>query len=215
MFRLSQDDKARIPNGITTVNKQAPLLMRWEADYRCRLPDHDFVVAPSHKLISSVYAGLRFESEEDLSYSGPTFIAIRSAKHDSSTAQTHCTDFEELIELEEFSSLAKHQDGRVKPIVIITVDGSPDENPRFPNVIAANAYLFKKYDLDVLFVATNAPGRSAFNEVERRMAPLSEDLAGHIFAHDHYGNYLYDSEVQHELKSFLLPTIKMLCCAWF
>jgi hypothetical protein len=39
-------------------------------------------------------------------------------------------------------------------------------------------------------VATNAPGRSAFNRVERRMAPLSRELAGLILSHDHYGSHL-------------------------
>ncbi|KAE8743450.1 hypothetical protein FOCC_FOCC010940 [Frankliniella occidentalis] len=55
-FVLSQDDKARVPIGITAANKQAPVLMHMT--YCVRLPDHDFVVAPSHKLIPSVYAGI-------------------------------------------------------------------------------------------------------------------------------------------------------------
>ena len=97
--------------------------MRYENDYRVKLPDHDFVIAPSHKLIPSVYAGLSFCSDNELGYSGPTYIAIRSAKHDSSTAQTHCGDFLRLVVLPEFAPLAKLDDGRIKPIVIITVDG--------------------------------------------------------------------------------------------
>ena len=40
------------------------------------------------------------------------------------------------------------------------------------------------------FVATNAPGRSAYNRVERRMAPLSHDLAGVILPHDKFGSHL-------------------------
>lgn len=54
--RLSQDDKARVPLGITAANRQGPLLMH--LDYRVRLPDHDFTVAKGHKLIPSVYAGI-------------------------------------------------------------------------------------------------------------------------------------------------------------
>lgn len=46
---------------------------------------------------------------------------------------------------------------------------------------------FLKYDLYVLFVACNAPGRSAYNRVERRMAPLSKAPSGIILPHDHYG----------------------------
>lgn len=56
VFFLSQDDKARVPIGITAANKQAPLLMHVE--YRVSLPDHDWVVASRHKLIPSVNAGI-------------------------------------------------------------------------------------------------------------------------------------------------------------
>ena len=33
---------------------------------------------------------------------------------------------------------------------------------------------FVEFDLDALFVVTNAPGRSAYNRVGRRMAPLGQ-----------------------------------------
>lgn len=46
------------------------------------------------------------------------------------------------------------------------------------------------YNLDALFIATNAPGRSAFNPVERRMAPLSRQFSGVILPHDHFGFHL-------------------------
>lgn len=54
VFFLSQDDKARVPIGLTAARKQAPLMMHLE--YRIQLPDHDWVVAEHHKLIPSVYA---------------------------------------------------------------------------------------------------------------------------------------------------------------
>ena len=47
---------------------------------------------------------------------------------------------------------------------------------------------FLRYDFDALFIATNVPGRSAFNRVERKMAPLSKELTELILPHDHYGN---------------------------
>ena len=37
----SQDDKAKIPIGLTAANKQAPMLMHME--YQLTLPDHDFL----------------------------------------------------------------------------------------------------------------------------------------------------------------------------
>ena len=39
-------------------------------------------------------------------------------------------------------------------------------------------------------VATHAPGQSAYNAVERRMAPLSNELAGIILPYDMYGSHL-------------------------
>ena len=86
-----------MPIGMTACNKQSPLLMH--LDYQVRLPDHDWVVAERHKLIPSVYAAVEIESQQfgnrtAVGYSGPTYIAIRSGKHDSSTAASHALDFE-------------------------------------------------------------------------------------------------------------------------
>lgn len=56
-------------------------------EYKITLPDHDWVVAERHKLIPSVYAGIVIGeakldgSPSNVSYSGPTFVAIRSGKH--------------------------------------------------------------------------------------------------------------------------------------
>lgn len=77
---ISQDDKARVPIGVTAANKQTPLLMHVE--YRVKLADHDWVKASRHKLIPSVYAGIKIKdnglgSKAAVGYSGPTFITIR------------------------------------------------------------------------------------------------------------------------------------------
>ena len=48
-------------------------------------------------------------------------------------------------------------------------------------------------NLDALFLISNAPGRSAFNRVGRRMAPLSRELAGVILPHDTFGSHLDSS----------------------
>jgi hypothetical protein len=47
--------------------------------------------------------------------------------------------------------------------------------------------------MDLLVVATHAPGQSAYNPVERRMAPLSRDLSGLILPFDFYGSHLNSS----------------------
>ncbi|CAF3323023.1 unnamed protein product [Rotaria socialis] len=193
VFFLSQDDKCKVPIGLPAAKIQAPMLMH--LDYRVRLPDHDWTVAPRHQLTPSVYAACMMSDNNDVGYSGPTYIAIRSAKHDRSDANSHTCDFDRLVGLKEFEKSARDYTGQVKPIVIITVDGGPDENPRFPKTLVAAIRKFRKYNLDALFVLTHAPGQSAYNVVERRMAPLSHDLAGLILPHDHFGTHLNDSGV--------------------
>jgi len=191
---ISQDDKCRVPIGVTAANKQSPLLMHVE--YRISLPDHDRVVADQHKHIPSVYAGIRIMpdglgNKKAVSYSGSTYIAIRSGKHSSSTAMSHGLDFERLLHLKEFEDLTRSGiDRLVKPVFVFTVDGGPDENPRYQKVIRVAIHHFVQHDLDALFIAANAPGHSAFNRVERKMALLSRELSGLILPHDHYGSHL-------------------------
>ena len=72
----------------------------------------------------------------------------------------------------------------------MTCDGGPDENHRYQKNISTSIDYFCTFDLDALFVATNASGRSAFNRVERWMAPLSHDLAGVILPHANFGTHL-------------------------
>ena len=132
VFYLSQNDKCRVPIGLPAATKQAPFLMKMEQ--RVQLPDHDFVVASRHKLIPSVYAACKIETSK-VSYSGPTYIAIRSGKHDKSDASTHSSDFDALERLEEFQNIMKTKSGEVKPVVIISVDGGPDENPQYVTLV--------------------------------------------------------------------------------
>ena len=154
VFYLSQDDKCKVPLGLPAAKIQAPMLMH--LDYRIRLPDHDWTVAPRHQLTPSVYAACLLSEDGDLGYSGPTYIAIRSAKHDLSSAGSHAADFDRLVNLKEFEKIARDEKGKIKPIVIITVDGGPDENPRFPKTLAASIKKFKTYNLDALFLLTHA-----------------------------------------------------------
>ncbi|XP_055611608.1 uncharacterized protein LOC129758171 [Uranotaenia lowii] len=124
---VSQDDKARIAIGITAANKQSPLLMHME--YRVKLPDHDWVVANRHKLIPSVYAGIVIKpngmgQRNAVGYSGPTYVAIRSGKHSSSTAYSHGLDYEKLLELQEFADVMLYQ-GNVKPVHVVLLTEDP------------------------------------------------------------------------------------------
>jgi len=91
----SQDDKAKVPIGLTAANKQSPMVMHME--YQVTLPDHDFVVAAKQKLIPSVIGNMKLVKSKDLmtdavTYSGATYICIRSAKHSGSSAFAHLQD---------------------------------------------------------------------------------------------------------------------------
>ncbi|XP_032779890.2 uncharacterized protein LOC116918320 [Daphnia magna] len=210
VFYVSQDDKCRVPIGTTAANKQSPFLMHME--YRVMLPDHDWVVAAAPKLIPSVYGAVEIQKDglgkpESVGFSGPTYIGIRSGKHSSSTALSHAVDFESLINLPEFESFAKvGVDKLLKPVLVFSVDGGPDENPRYQKVIDVSIHHFLRHNLDAIFIACNAPGRSAFNRVERRMAPLSRDLSGLILPHEHFGSHLNNSgltvDVELEKQNF-------------
>ena len=100
--------------------------MLMHMEYKVRLPDHDWVVADKHKLIPSFYAGIVIREQsmgqtDVLSYSGPTYIAIRSGKHSSSSAIAHAINFRTLIKLDAFSNLitvgersdAEKNDGKI------------------------------------------------------------------------------------------------------
>jgi hypothetical protein len=73
---LSNDDKARVNIGITAANKQASMLMKVE--YKVRMLDHDFILAPKHKLIPSVYSVCNIDpTDGKTTYSGSTiFLSI-------------------------------------------------------------------------------------------------------------------------------------------
>ena len=79
----SQDDKAKVPIGITAASKQAPLPMHIE--HKVILPDLDYVVASQHKLIPPVNGDMQVRkndfSGDAVTYSGPKYCAIRNAKH--------------------------------------------------------------------------------------------------------------------------------------
>jgi hypothetical protein len=69
-------------------------------------------------------------------------------------------------------------DRLVKPILIFTVDGGPDENPHYRKVIDSAIHNFLKHDLDAIFITNNAPKHSSFNCGEGRMEPLSKEWSG-------------------------------------
>ena len=129
-------------------------------------------------------------TNDAVSYSGPTYIAIRSAKHSGSSAFHHLRDMSRAYSLPEFTESFQNQHSREKKVMIVTVDEGPDENPRYSNIINCAIEYFCEHSPDAYFAATNAHGTSAFNRVERRMSNLSKQSSGVILPHDHFGTHL-------------------------
>ena len=116
---LSIDDKAKVPISVTAAKYQSPLILHMT--YEIRLPVHDFAKAPEHKLTHSVYASCEIEAtsnkvDEQFTYSGPTYFAIRSMTHDSNTVYTHGYDFNHVMDIPEIESILITSDGSVKPV---------------------------------------------------------------------------------------------------
>ena len=90
----------------------------------------------------------------------PTYITIRSEKHDSSTAYLQGKDFNHVKGMKEFQELVK-VDNVTKPIAIISCDSGPDENPQFPKTLDILIQQFKEFNSDVMFVFTLVLGMLA------------------------------------------------------
>ena len=72
----------------------------------------------------------------------------------------------------------------MKPVIIKSVDGGSDENPRFENNKKMACKTFKEMNLDCLIEINQAPGLSAFNRAERKMYHLSKELTGLVLPQD-------------------------------
>ena len=158
------------------------------------MPDHDYVIAPQHKLIPSVIGENNYEkiifSGDAVTYSGPTYCAIQSEKHSGSSADPHLQDMKRIRSLDIFNDSFNNNTSESKPVMIVTVDGGPDENPRYTKTIECAIDYFTTQDLDAFFPATNAPGRCAFNRIKCRMVKFSQELSGIVLPHDKLGSHL-------------------------
>ena len=124
-----------------------------------------------------------------VTYSGPTYCAIRSAKHTGSSAYHHLQDMKRIRSLHIFDGSFKNN-SEAKPVMIATVDGGPDENRRYTKTIECAIEYFLSQDLDSFFLPTNTPSRSAFNRVERRMVKFSKEISDVVLPHDNFASHL-------------------------
>lgn len=216
------DDEARVPLGIPAASKQQKVLMSME--HKVKLPDHDYVVAEKHKLIPSV-TGYRTINNEinftnkasGIKYSGPTYVAVRSAKSDTSDAWSHGIDILRTFEIDSFRETLYHND-KLKPIIIWESDGAADQSAKSDRMKKIWLHIFKTHDIDYILHYNSPPGlskmlrlmlkmfhfvakifhltqiihagNSAYNTIERYMSPLSRPMCGVVLDHKHFGDHL-------------------------
>ena len=53
-------------------------------------------------------------------------------------------------------------------MIIITVDEGPDGNPRYKKTVTCAIEFFNSYNLDAVFVATNAPKEEGIQPMQKR-----------------------------------------------
>jgi len=138
-----------------------------------------------------VFASCIIDEAGVVTTAGPTYISIRSAKHDRTNLDCEEIDFDHVVKLKEFEKTARNHIGEVKPIIIMSVDNiDPINYTRFPKTLYLSIQKFKKYNLDAFILFTQAPGQSTFNIAERRLALLSHDLSGLVLPHSYFGTHL-------------------------
>lgn len=81
--------------------------------------------------------------------------------------------------------------GRIacKLILLMETDGAQKEAPWYSKPLAVTVSLFNEFKLDVPLHGVNTSVLSAFNPVERHMAPLSHDIAKVVLPCDSFGNH--------------------------
>ena len=81
-----------------------------------------------------------------------------------------------------------------KPVLLIETNDIQDEALQFLIFLATEISLFKELNLDVLLHRVNASGLTAFNLMQKYIAPVSHDIAGVLLRHDFFANNLDLSE---------------------
>ncbi|RIB07348.1 hypothetical protein C2G38_2214703 [Gigaspora rosea] len=184
---ILQNDKAKVPLGIPAVGRTFKTIQT--ARKPVEVPNHDFPKGSKQKLIPSVYLTIDPEDSNDSLRNGQLSIFIRPQWLLKTSSLTHMVDLMQIVENPILSSKLKLEN-EFKPILVLLVDGSPDENPRHLKNIKEYCKLFIELNLDYFTIRTHAPGQSAYNPVERSMSTLSGKLAGIVLPIDNFGSHL-------------------------
>jgi hypothetical protein len=117
---LSQDDKAKVSVGIPAVGRHFETMQT--VPEPVSVPDHDFPIGTSQKLIPSVYLMINPKETDESLRTGQIAIFIRAQWHLGSSSITHMTDISSLVANEKFAGVFEYE-GEFKPLWILIVDG--------------------------------------------------------------------------------------------
>ncbi|CAG8803547.1 31409_t:CDS:2, partial [Gigaspora margarita] len=162
---ILQDNKAKFPLGIPAVGKTFRTIQT--ACKPVEVPDHDFPKGSKQKLIPSVYLTIDPEDSNDLLHNVKNTILSSKLK----------------LEYE------------FKPILVLLVEGGPNENPRHLKNIKEYYKLFIELNLDYFTIKPHAPEQFAYNFVERSISMLLRKFAGIVLPIDNFGSHLDSNEV--------------------
>lgn len=108
---LYQDNRAKVPLGISAAVRQAPILMRMEYHDS---PAQEAVTPLRHKFNLSVYAAVTISddvlgSSTAVGSSGPTYVAVRTAKQRVPLSQpiANAADVERLMWIPSFQDVIR------------------------------------------------------------------------------------------------------------
>ena len=75
--------------------------------------------------------------------------------------------------------------------MIMTIKGSPEDNPHYSRTICCAIDYFLTFDLDALYICTS-PSESQINaNIHKRIVPIAKDVANVILPYEHFGQH-YD-----------------------
>src|SRR5690348_3797843 len=99
---------------------------------------------------------------------GQVSIFIRPQWFLNTSSVTHMADLLSMMKNPVLNEALKYEN-EVKLILVLLVDGGPDENPRYLKNIKEYCKFFLELNLDYFTIQTHAPGQSAYNSVECSM----------------------------------------------
>ncbi|CAG8829559.1 9888_t:CDS:2 [Gigaspora margarita] len=128
------------------------------------VPDHDFSIRSSQKLVPSVYLLINPKKTNESLQVGQILIFIRAQWHLGSSSAMHIADILSLVSNKRFDRILRYNN-EIKLLWVLLVD-------------------------DYLTIHTHAPGQSAYNPVERSMSSLSKKVAVITLLINHFENHL-------------------------